>query len=217
MDWFPDWRGCVMAVVGSGASVRREDLDRLRGRCKVIVINNNFMLAPWADVLYAADATWWKVYPEALAFAGLKVSTDKKLCKELGLHRVEIEEGPYQDSRMSITRPGHLASGGNGGFQATNLGIQFGARRGMLIGIDFCGERWHGEHRATPITAGLPLRKAKPSTMEKFAKAFDDQVTTLGTLGVSLVNCSSISALTGYPKMSVPDALKHFGVPDRVA
>lgn len=43
-----------------GPSVRKVDLNRLRGR-RVIVINSSIHAVPWADVAFFADARWYRV------------------------------------------------------------------------------------------------------------------------------------------------------------
>ena len=67
----PLWQGETCAVLASGPSMSREVAELVRGRVRVIAVNNQGIdtevngklepaLAPWADVLYAADAKWWQ-------------------------------------------------------------------------------------------------------------------------------------------------------------
>lgn len=202
--WFPDWSGEVCAIIASGQTVSQCDVDLLRGRCKVIVVNNNYQLAPWADALYAADGKWWNEYPDAVNFAGLKITRDHNICSYYGLHEIElIEEADASKSIFSVTTKGVLARGGNSGFQAINLAIQFGAKRHIWIGFDFYGEHWHGKH---------PAKLANPriNTLARWARTLDNQVQVLAELGVSVINCSPNSVLKSYPKMDVASALDSF-------
>lgn len=197
-DWFPDWRGEPCAVIASGPSVTIEDVEKLRGQCHVIVVNNGFEIAPWADALYACDRKWWDEYREALSFAGLRITQDGDTAAHHRLHRIYlVEDNPLE---FTIARKGYIAGGQNGGFQAINLAMQFGARPILGLGFDFCGEHWHGKHRGD-------LRNPREQTLARWASILDKQAATLQRMGVRFINCSDRSILTAYPKMSVDEAL----------
>ena len=53
------WVDETAVCIASGPSLTQADVDYVRGKARVIVVNNGYLLAPWADVLYAADARWW--------------------------------------------------------------------------------------------------------------------------------------------------------------
>lgn len=199
--WFPDWRGQVVAIVAGGESVKAADVEALRGRCRVAVVNNAYQLAPWADVLYAADDRWWDEHPKGRQFAGLKVTPGPVPAKRWGLNLVSLVDplSPARDD-MTIETPGLISRGGNSGHQVTNLVIQFGCREILWLGFDCKGDHWHGRH---PI----PLRNPKPQRLANWAATFDAQADRLKKLGVRIVNCSSDSAITAYPRMAVGEAL----------
>ena len=67
---FAKLRGRPCVVVASGPSLTAEDVDYCRERAAVIVVNDNYKLAPWADVLYAADPEWWDLHQGAPSFQG---------------------------------------------------------------------------------------------------------------------------------------------------
>jgi hypothetical protein len=50
----------------------QEVADYVRGKCRVVAVNDAYRLAPWADALVGNDRAWWGLYPEALNFAGRK-------------------------------------------------------------------------------------------------------------------------------------------------
>jgi hypothetical protein len=73
----PEWVGETAAILASGPSLTREQCEAVRGKAKVIAVNNQAIdtdcdgvrvpaMAPWADVLYAADAKWWQPLARAL-------------------------------------------------------------------------------------------------------------------------------------------------------
>lgn len=205
-EWFADWTGEVCAIVAGGESVNAEQVASLQGRCRVAVVNNSYTLAPWADLLYAADRRWWDCHPEAAAFKGLKVTPDKDAAKQhrLNLIRLVGDQGPSRDE-ITIAEPGLVARGGNSAFQLTNIVLQFGVRRILWLGLDCRGKHWHGDH---PI----PLRNPTPQRLAIWAATFDALATRLRQMGAEVVNCSEMSALQAYPKMSVEAALSRWGI-----
>ena len=66
------WPGETVICVGTGPSLTQADVDFCQGKARVIVVNNAYKLAPWADALYAADDKWWTWEKGAPTFAGMK-------------------------------------------------------------------------------------------------------------------------------------------------
>lgn len=199
--WFPDWSGQVCAIVAGGSSVRADDVSALRDRVRLLVINNSFTLAPWADVLYAADRRWWDVVGCGADFPGLRVTPDRDVAKHLGINLVGLVDNSSNAVDGLSDAAGTLARGGHSGHQAINLALQFGATRIALLGYDFEGEHWHGRHES-------PLRNPKPDTMQKWAARIDALAPSLVERGVQVVNCSPAGRLKAYPRMTVADMLE---------
>lgn len=206
-EWLPQWHGEIVAIIASGESAKSGDVDLLRGRCRCVVINNSFEIAPWADLLYAADGKWWLEYREAGSFQGIKVtaSTAADVAKVLGLNVIDFVDAPghEEESVMSFVRPGMIARGGNSGFQAVNLTAQTGAKRQVWIGFDFCGDHWHGEHRGN-------LRNPRSSALSRWARTLDAQAAILKAAGIEVLNCSAKSVLKAYPKVTLADAINRW-------
>ncbi|TJV20605.1 MAG: hypothetical protein E5Y04_31665 [Mesorhizobium sp.] len=157
-------------------------------------------MAPWADVLYAHDLAWWNAASGASQFAGLKITQDPVAASQWGLRRVALERG---SDRLQLDRPGTIGSGGNSGFQALNLAVQFGARKVILVGYDMridLGIHWHGKH---------PRLMNNPSTknVERWRRCLDNAAEMLAHLGIAVINCSPVSTLSRFPKMSLEEAL----------
>ena len=201
--WFPDWPDDICAIIGSGPSARDGDIGLLRDKAKVVVVNRSWELAPWADVLYAADQRFWDVFLGVPDFHGMKVTAEASAARQFGLHLVSLLPLTSFDVNDLWLEPGILARGGHSGHQAINFAVQFGARKIMLIGFDCCGEHWHGRHP-------LPLRNPKEETLKKWRMFLDKLKPSLSAIGVDVVNCSQISKLTAYPKMSIAEALEKF-------
>lgn len=166
----------------------------------MIVINNSWRLAPWAEVLYAADLAWWNMECGAPQFPGLKISQDPAAATKWGLSRVILDKA---SDRLQLDRPGTIGNGGNSGFQALNLAVQFGASKIALVGFDMridLGVHWHGKH---------PRLMNNPSARnaERWRRCLDGAAETLKALGIEVINCSPVSTLMRFPKMSLEEVL----------
>lgn len=96
--------------------------------------------------------------------------------------------------------------GGNSGFQALNLAVNFGARRIILIGYDMQianGVHWHGRH-------GSGLNNPAESNVRAWRRHFGSIAGHLADLGVEVVNASRETALTCFPRARIEDALALF-------
>src|SRR5690606_31683531 len=120
-------------VAASGPSLTVEDLEAIKGLARLIVVNATFKLAPWADVLYAADARFWDTYVEQIraSFRGEWWSVSEQARSKHGTYwnRHGASEGFHPD-------PDTINGGGNSGYQATHLAATFGSREIVLLGFD---------------------------------------------------------------------------------
>lgn len=174
-----------------------------KGKCKTIAINNSYILAPWADVLYACDKRWWLDNPEALEFKGLKVTLTDPISDKV--HRLNYSPGQEGTKGLSLD-PTKLRTGRNGGYQSINLAVLFGAKRIILLGIDMrCQKGKPGEMR-THWHAGHK-RVLNPSTLESMIPHFDTLKQPLKELGVEVINCSPGSAVRAFPLRKLEDVL----------
>jgi hypothetical protein len=202
--WWQDWRGECVAIVAAGPSAKQQQLELLRDRIHVIAINESARLVPWAEVLYSCDYNWWQASKGCAEFKGLRLSHDQRACNEFGLQRIMIEQVTSND--LLLDRPTYVGAGGNSGFQAFNLALQFGVLGVMLIGVDCSldhGMHWHGRHQ-------MPLSNPMEINVKRWRLAFDGAAARVKALGVDVVNCSTISKLTQYPKMTIAEALERW-------
>lgn len=203
-DWWPDWSGKVCAIIASGPSAKSAPIELLRGKVRVIVINESHHLCPWADVLYGCDAQWWQMRAGVRSFRGLKISQDERACRMFPeIRKVNVDP---MSNELKIGTLGQLGAGGNSGFQALNLAVQFGVYKILLIGFDMrvdLGEHWHPRHYP-------PLSNPHPNdNIPRWRKAIDGAADTLKILGVDVLNCSAVSLLKAYPRMTVQEALRY--------
>lgn len=184
-------------IVASGPSLTRADVDFVKGKARVMAINTSYKLAPWADVLYAADGKWWRWHHGAPDFHGLKFSVSKTAQNWTGV--TVLNQG--SESGLS-TDPTTLALGHNSGYQAINLAVLFGSTRILLLGYDMARgpkgqHHWHKEHPHQTY-----------DNYQFYARLFAKMVAPLRMLGVEVINCSRQTALTCFPRQSLAEALR---------
>lgn len=197
-DAWPDWSGYACVIVASGPSAKDCDLSLARGRAKFIAINNSWNLAPWADVLYAADHAWWRANEGCPDFKGMKVSAEQR-SSDFGAYHVDSSKPTDQFSLVK----GKIGWGGNSGFQALNLAFLFGCNPILLVGYDMRldgGVHWHGHHTGN-------LRNPREGNVRRWRNAVDTAASVISDAGVRVVNCSPVSALQNYEKMPFEEAL----------
>lgn len=169
-------------------------------------------LCPWADLVYGCDAPWWRHRRGLPEFDGLKVCwAGNGLDGFPDVHRVEIarERGGYRED-LVMQPQGTIGGGGNSGFQALNLALQFGARDILLIGFDMSdqgGVHWYGRNR-WPM-ANNPDR----SSFRRWIAAYGRALPTLMALGARVFNGSPHSALDCFPRVTIDGFMEHL---DRV-
>ena len=138
-------------------------------------------------------------------FAGLKIGADvRDKAERWAVRQVRIER---RRDEISVHRFGTIGYGGNSGFQAINLAVQFGIKRIILVGFDMNAERgihWHGEH-------GGRLRNPSHKSLARWRGVIDGQVERLRMMGVDVINAAPDSALKAFPKMEFTEALRVAG------
>lgn len=192
----------LVACVAPGPSLTRETCDRLAGRCRVLVVNNAYQLAPWADWLYACDRNWWDVHEADVRahFYGECWTQAADAAEMYRLHHVQMAPPPERFRGLD-TRIGNIRGGYNGGYQAINLALHFGATRILLVGYDMqpIGDKHHffGEYTHPKL--------AKSRDYARFAQAFD--TIRPEDYGLEIVNCTPGSAVRAFPFMELSAAL----------
>lgn len=197
----PDWTGETVVIIASGPSAAAAPVDMVKGRAKVITINNSWRLAPWSDILFAVDWRWWKAHRGVPDFHGVKLTIDWRF-----RHRKEWDIWslvcPKVENDEIVHRPGHVAWGGNSGMGALNLADQLGASKIILVGYDMHlmnGAHWHGDH------VGSGLTNPTSDGIIRWRRAINRAA---HKLRARVINASEASALTAYPKMPLEKALE---------
>lgn len=188
--------GSTVACIGTGPSLLQEDVDLLRGKVRVVAVNDAYRMAPWADVLHACDGKWWMWHRGVPQFQGPKFTLDKLAARWPGV-KVLRNTG----TQGIETDPRSLRTGRNSGYQAVNIAVHLGAKRIILLGYDMGVDKlgkthWFGHH---PDKAVSPY-KLMIAEMERLPGL-------LAPLGVEIVNCSRRSAVKGIPASSLEGEL----------
>ena len=196
------WDGATIVCLGGGPSLTRAQVDCCRGRARVIAINDSYLLAPWAEVLYFCDRRWFEWHqakPAFRAFEGIKVTLDEQVLKA----HPEIR-GVKNTGRDGLeTDPTGVRTGRNGGYQAINLAVHLGARRIVLLGYDMKPAadgrtHWHGGH---------PVALRETVFAHSMLPCFPSLVEPLRQRRVAVLNATPGSALTVFPMLALEEAL----------
>lgn len=210
-DWFPDWAGQYVAIVGGGASVKPEDVDLLKDRLRVVVINESHRLAPWADVLYSCDHMWWEWRQNAWKdFAGLKVTQDPNAVAQFPqLKKINLRRQHDPVKHFLMDEWGEIGSGQGSGFQVVNWLAQLAVKGMALLGYDGCTIdsklHWHGRHEGR-------LNNPNQSTFVGWKQWMENAAPKLRELNIEMVNCSMVSTIGCFPRHSVEDMLKRWNL-----
>jgi hypothetical protein len=181
--------------IASGPSLTPADVEYCRGKGRVYVVKEGHLLAPWADVLYAADDDWWDKFKGVPEFAGERWTVSEDAAKKYKLHFIGGKSSiPWSDS------PGVIATGGNSGFQIMNMAVLDGAERVILLGYDMGyapGTDKHWWDKAHP-------RKSRSSNYEGWLKSMNKAAPLIN---VPVLNASVHSAITCFPRVNLRDVL----------
>lgn len=209
--WWPDWRGQCVAIVASGPSAKPQNLAALRGRIKVVAIKQSYDLVPFCDLVYGCDAPWWRHRRGLPEFKGLKVCHDvpgRAVFADVAAIRID-----RSSDRILLREPGLVGNGGNSGFQALNLAVQFGARAILLIGFD-CSDRsgvhWYGRNNWS--LASNP----DDNNFRRWIAAYENAATVLEGLGIDVVTAIAPAAahteLKAFRRCSIERALQDWNL-----
>lgn len=134
-------------------------------------------------------------------FKGLKLCWAGGLKGFPDIRRIEIEK---TTDRLLIENAGKTGSGGNSGFQALNLAVQWGAKRILLIGFDMTdqsGVHWYGRN------GWHGANNPNETNFRRWLEAFEKAAPVLAGLGVEVINTFQGSAMRCFPRRSIEDML----------
>lgn len=169
----------------------------------LLAVTGAVLVLPDADLVYAADGKWWDAHDGLPGYAGDRWIQDKgdgaKAAERWGLSLVASASGNAPRLAGAVVSQGH-----NSAFQALNLSVLMGARRVVLIGLDLdLGE--DGRKHCFGDYAEPRLNIASPYPL--FRRAFEAAAPVYAAAGIEIVNASTRSALTCFPRVTLEEAL----------
>lgn len=217
MNWVatPIWKGERCFILGGGPSLKGFDASVLRGKGRVLVVNDSWRLAPWFDCLYFTDPTW---YQQQLGFdrwaLDMSINFGQIIYKRMLVNgdtgsafaeHPQVRQLKFSGAMGLETDPAKLRHGCNSVYAAMNLAYHFGVNQIVLLGVDMRiipGQRthWHDEERANAPTFADII---KQSMLPKFQTLAEP----LKAAGVEVLNATPESALTVWPLVALEDIL----------
>lgn len=222
----PAWRDEAVVLIGGGTSLSMDDVELARqahaaGELRCVAVNDAYLIAPWADVHYAADSKWHRWHTQGVAKPKLDLTAEEVRAQwaafegqkctiqnsganvdDDNVHMLRNKTFPDHSVGLSLD-PQALITGRNSGFQAFNLSTLAGGTTIFLLGydgrpsVDSQESHWHGGHpTAMPILVYPEFRKS-------FSAAEHD----LKQAGVRVINCSMMSVIASFPKKPFSAAL----------
>lgn len=196
-----DWSDKPVIIIGSGPSLVDEDVGVVKDylvpdAIRVIVINDNWQLVRYANVLYAADHGWWTSNYTRVSerFLGEMWTCDSRIADYYPrVHFIESVVG----SGLPETRD-FIKVGATSATQAIELAYIWGARQVGLLGIDCQSpggrKHWFGNH--PPCLDG-------PLPFERWIEELSILAKELAAEKVEVTNCSRETALKCFPRMPI--------------
>lgn len=201
------WIDYPVVCVASGASLNKYDIEylrlaRLADKCRVIVVNDCYLLCPWADHLHFCDLKWYEWHkdkPEFKSFQGIKSTLSEEMPDN---EVIKLQKG----ERFGFsTNPNVVNHGGNSGYQAVNIAILYGAKDIYMLGYDCKPQthngslkmHWFGDHKIkTPI-----------SVCNIWLQAWESITRDIEVNNINLVNITRDTAIKNIKKRKLKDIL----------
>ncbi len=192
---------CV--CIATGPSLTAEQVETVRqSGAATIVVNDAYLMAPFADLAYFADTKWWnwhKDRPEWKAFAGQRCTINVSPCAE---KEVLVLERSWKPNVVLSADPREIATGSHSGFQALNIAFLAGANPIVLLGYD-CRSQGDKHHffGAHPDKTMPPYQSIRGFYHPAAAEA--------RAAGVRIVNATPGSAIEAFERAELASVLLH--------
>lgn len=195
------WSGETCVILGGGPSLPRKLVPKLKGKCRVIAVNDaGLVLAPWADILYFSDKRWhdWNA-GELHKFTG--PDPDKA---PVILTRSDVKGDPRvrrvgRSLHIKLSDNPEVVSGFCSGSNAINLAHLHGCATIILLGFDMRPGNWHDRHKEPPRAGAhngdfIPALRAMAPLLAKASR--------------TVINATPGSALDCFPITTPEEALR---------
>lgn len=202
-----DWQGETVVCIASGPSLTDADVEKVRkahaqGKCKVIVVNDNYLKAPWADHLHFCDAKWYEWHHRKEEFKSF-TNVITTLADNVPDSRVKRLCKGEQKGLSAL--PDTINHGSNSGYQAVNIAVLRGAKKIVLLGYDMQGQKtdkdikmhWFGDHKI----------KTPPAVCNIWLDCWPSAKECLDFLEIKVIQATRETSLDIFPRQSIGAAL----------
>lgn len=215
------WQDATCLVIAGGPSLKDYKHD-IRPKVRVITINDSWKLAPFADVHYFCDKSWWDrqlaINPR-INISGKNIEDVRSFHDQIYkgnwitispdfIDHPQVKQLHNFGQKGMSEDPSGLYHGNNSGYQAIQLAYLFGAKRIILLGYDMQvvngKTHWHNDN---PIPANAFQQEIEKSFLPFYGLLADK----LQEKGIQVINATPDSALEVFPKMSLKDAIDFQG------
>jgi hypothetical protein len=191
------WQDEECFILGGGPSLPVNKIDRLFGH-NVIVVNNSYRLALWADALFFGDNRWLNQHGQDLdKFKGLIVTTAPEHRDTPKIHVIYRRNRPPGISEDPLW----IAWNRSSGACAINLAYLMGARRIVLLGFDMKAingaRNFHDDYS----------KAMREPPYQAFLSVFPAIAADCKRLGVEVINATPGSAINCWPIVDPEDVL----------
>ena len=130
------YEGETCVVIATGPSLNKEQVDYVKGKARVITINNAYQIAPFTDIQIACNDDWWEHYwKEDKVLRELKAdkwTRYKHIAWSCGINYIESDD----ISDGLSTNPSIINKNHGSGPMAINFALHYGFKKVLLIGHD---------------------------------------------------------------------------------
>lgn len=166
----------------------------------VIAVNNAYQLGDWPSAMFFGDCVWFVVHQVALAkWPNLKVTCCPRPNDMKNANVKYLAKD--RKKRLGLSEnPKTIAWNFNSGACAINMAVHLGVRQIILLGFDMVADgkatHWHVGHGHD-----------KPPNFPRHLQGFPVIAEDARRLGVEVVNCSPISAITAFKRAGLREVL----------
>lgn len=184
----------TVVCLASGPSLTQEDVDYCKGKADIYAVKECWLMAKDCQMVYAADGDWWDHYEGLPEYKGRKITVNVDAANKWDLECVTYI------STLNWNCGGHIATGGNSGFQAMALAEMHGYERIILLGYDYGFKPNQDKHWWDATIK----RHCRSSNYTDWIKRMNQAAPLIQA---EVLNASRESAINCFPRVDIKDVL----------
>lgn len=179
----------TIICIGSGPSLRQSDCSMV---CKsdgiIIAVNNAYKIIPACNFIFSGDYQWWRKNKQLPEQRDGLITTCKYAAKAYG---IQLFQQVYSSLYSSS------------GEKALDFALSFNPKYIILLGYDYSlqyGTHFHGPH--------IDMPNPSINDIMRFKRSIDTMNLNLTT---EIINCSRVSMITRFKRMTLESVLSEIG------